>query len=154
MLQDSEPTLRVERQAVRAEGPKPRGVAVVHRVDQGARPLGLGPLIEDVGIHVGEKESRLVPDPNRPFDEDEPIGHSLDPSVGGNQVVETRVDTQDGPGTCAGCLIRRPTGRGYHEGDQHTQSQSLHQAIVDPGPGRCQSPTSSLPGVRPLNPAA
>ena len=158
MLADNKLTLPVERQAVGADGSEAGDVALEHRVDQGACPLGLGPLIDDVVLHVGEQEPGLVPDPNRPFGEDEPVGQPLDSGIVGNQGVETRVDTQDEPGTGVGCLIRRPTGRGYDEGDQHVrESQSLHRDSVRT-PGRLPPPpySSSRPPcllrVGPLRP--
>ena len=119
MLGDNELPVRVERQAVGADGPEPSGVALEHRGDQGACPVLLGPLVDDVVAHVGEDEHVGIPDPDRPFDEYEPVGQLLDSSVGGNDVVESRVDTEDGPDARSGLILH--TGPSYDEEDQHAR---------------------------------
>ena len=98
MLAHDEPPFGVDRQAVGADRPQTGPVPLEHRIDEGTRTLGLGPLVDRVAAHIGKQQARLASVPDRPLGEDEAVGELVNAGVGWHQRVESRVDPKDGAG--------------------------------------------------------
>ena len=144
VLADDEPALGVERQPVRRDRPQPLAVALENGVDERAGPLGLGPLVDGVGPHVGEEQPRLAADPHRPLGEHVALGQLLDGRARRHERVEPRVDPQDaaGPRLLADrrflgrrLLLRRPAA-GHRQGRERgrrRQAGRFHHVVLDSG---------------------
>ena len=113
VLAHHEAAFGVQRQPVGADRPQTGAVALEHRLDEGARPVGLGPLVDAVPAHVGKEQPRPGTVPDRAFGEDVAVGELLDARVARHELVEAGIDTQDGAGAGVrrGCLGRRFGGR-------------------------------------------
>ena len=156
VLADDQTPLGVEGQPVRRDRPQPLAVALEHRVDERARPVGLGPLVDGVGPHVGEEQPRLAAEPHRPLREHVALRQLLDGGAGRHQRVEPRIDPEDTalPGRFPGLhLLGRLLGgaaAGHRQGRErgrHHPSGRSHHVVLDSG--FCTLKTARTPRLAP-----
>ena len=97
---NDQPSLAVERQPVRRDRPEPFAVALEDRIEERTGAVRLRPLVDCVGAHVREEESRLAAHPDRAFREDVSLGELFDGRADRYEPVEPRVDPQDAARAC------------------------------------------------------